>query len=258
MRILHGSASGRETAEHSHADVQVSVHFARRSRPNVEPHHVHIYASQQPHSASWKRGEEVIVFHFCADLLSELRQELSQGSSFEVIPARSERDRIIEGLGLAVRDEFQSSDSLAGLYLESAGQLVALHLLRKHATFPIASTSLSRQSRHALTGEELDILQQFIHATLHRGFTVRELAAAIRVGPALLAQKLGSSMGLSPWRFVQQQRILRARALLRVRNRPIAEIATALGYTDQSHFTNMFRRATGRTPKSYRDAGQQL
>lgn len=34
--------------------------------------------------------------------------------------------------------------------------------------------------------------------------------------------------------------------------RPIADIAYALGYSSQAHFTTMFRRMTGQSPGAYR------
>ena len=35
-------------------------------------------------------------------------------------------------------------------------------------------------------------------------------------------------------------------------DRPLAEIAAATGFTDQSHFTRRFRQTTGLTPDAYR------
>ena len=49
-------------------------------------------------------------------------------------------------------------------------------------------------------------------------------------------------------------RIKEAKTLLRGANSPIAEVAAQLGFTDQSHFTNAFRNATGMTPGAYRNS----
>ena len=35
---------------------------------------------------------------------------------------------------------------------------------------------------------------------------------------------------------------------------PIAEVGAEVGYASQSHFTKIFREATGMTPKAFRDA----
>jgi transcriptional regulator GlxA family with amidase domain len=41
-------------------------------------------------------------------------------------------------------------------------------------------------------------------------------------------------------------------ALLRETNRPIADIATACGFNDASHYIKFFRRKKGTTPRQYR------
>ena len=45
-----------------------------------------------------------------------------------------------------------------------------------------------------------------------------------------------------------------ARQDLKGSNRPLAEIALALGYADQSHFTTSFKEQTGMTPGAFRNA----
>jgi AraC family transcriptional regulator len=47
--------------------------------------------------------------------------------------------------------------------------------------------------------------------------------------------------------------VKRAQQLLADRKTALAEIALHLGFSNQSHFTNVFREAVGITPKAYRD-----
>jgi AraC family transcriptional regulator len=58
---------------------------------------------------------------------------------------------------------------------------------------------------------------------------------------------------MSPWQYVQARRVKRAQQLLADRKTSLAEIALSLGFSSQSHFTNVFREAVGVTPKAYRD-----
>jgi AraC-like DNA-binding protein len=54
--------------------------------------------------------------------------------------------------------------------------------------------------------------------------------------------------------YRQQRRLDEAQALLRRTNLSIMEIGHAVGLTDASHFTRMFREQTGLTPSGYRIA----
>jgi AraC family transcriptional regulator len=51
-----------------------------------------------------------------------------------------------------------------------------------------------------------------------------------------------------------QRRIDRAKTLMRRTRQPLASIALEVGFTDQSHLTSVFRRATGMTPGRFRAA----
>ena len=58
--------------------------------------------------------------------------------------------------------------------------------------------------------------------------------------------------GIGPQRYIIQRRLERAKRLLRRTHLPIALIAQEVGFADQSHLTQMFRREVGVTPGRYR------
>jgi AraC family transcriptional regulator len=59
------------------------------------------------------------------------------------------------------------------------------------------------------------------------------------------------TLGLSPHRYVLRERIDEAQRLLAAGRMSISEVAFSLGFSDQSHFSQAFRKATGTTPKRY-------
>jgi len=62
------------------------------------------------------------------------------------------------------------------------------------------------------------------------------------------------SVGKSVHQFVIEQRIEKAKILLRNYQKPLAEIAQETGFSNQAHFTTSFRKICGTTPKQYRQA----
>jgi AraC-like DNA-binding protein len=58
-------------------------------------------------------------------------------------------------------------------------------------------------------------------------------------------------------KYVQSQRIERAKHLLRHDDANISTIAAALGFFDQSHFSRVFRKVTGISPGRYAQRGVQ-
>ena len=58
-------------------------------------------------------------------------------------------------------------------------------------------------------------------------------------------------VGLSPARFVEHARIEQAKRLIADGRMPLAGVAQAVGFADQSHFTRRFRAQEGCTPAQF-------
>ena len=82
--------------------------------------------------------------------------------------------------------------------------------------------------------------------------TVRSVAASLRVHPVHLARAFRRHFHISPSEYLSRCRISRARELLLVSKLSLSEIAIEAGFSEQSHFTNAFRRETAMTPAAYR------
>jgi AraC family transcriptional regulator len=59
-------------------------------------------------------------------------------------------------------------------------------------------------------------------------------------------------MGIAPYQYLLQQRIERAKQLLKQTELSIVEIALDCGFSSHSHLSKQFRSFTGVTPKTYR------
>jgi AraC-like DNA-binding protein len=88
--------------------------------------------------------------------------------------------------------------------------------------------------------------------------------------PIVSLQELASHAGLSPFHFLRefrkrygspphtyqlQQRVNVAKRLL-ANGKPIADVATEVGFADQSHFTRKFKSFVGATPRQYQLANR--
>lgn len=82
--------------------------------------------------------------------------------------------------------------------------------------------------------------------------TMTGLATEAGVHPAHLASVFRRFHRTTIGEFVQQLRIEAAGEKLRQPETPLSELALQLGFADQSHFSRIFRRWTGMTPKAWR------
>jgi AraC-like DNA-binding protein len=83
-----------------------------------------------------------------------------------------------------------------------------------------------------------------------RNIGLQELAKVAGISPFYFLQRFKHEFGVPPHAFQIQLKLSSARELLR-KGLSIAQTAAHTGFSDQSHFTRVFRRFSGITPKAY-------
>jgi AraC family transcriptional regulator len=110
------------------------------------------------------------------------------------------------------------------------------------------------RGRGRLSSQQRQRVLDVIDEQLGTELGITQLAGAAGMSPDRFAHCFKLTFGLSPYRFVQIRRIGAARKLLMQTRMPIADIARAVGFSSQSHFTQVFRQYAGTTPARARDA----
>lgn len=143
-----------------------------------------------------------------------------------------------------IYEELQVMDGAAPLAIE--GLLLEL----------LAAATRQGQTNGGTLGQPGWVLRarDLLHADLAHRRTLADLAADVGVHPVTLARGFRRSFGCSVGEYVRRLRIERAASQLGGSDVPLAEIALAAGFSDQSHFSNLFRRETGMSPSAYRRA----
>lgn len=157
-------------------------------------------------------------------------------------------DPVIERFGLLGRRELDHGGAGGRLYVEGLATAFAVHLLRSYGS------SRRHPSLHkgGLAPAPLRRVLEYINIRLGEELSLAELAEVAGLSPHHFGQAFKMAAGMSPHRYVIEKRVQRARELLRDRERPIAEIAHVVGFSNQSHLTTNFRRLTGLTPGRFR------
>ncbi|MEA1847345.1 AraC family transcriptional regulator N-terminal domain-containing protein [Chryseobacterium sp. MHB01] len=92
----------------------------------------------------------------------------------------------------------------------------------------------------------------YIRKNLHQKLSIESIAKLAYVSKSNFFRMFKDELGTSPNEFILQERISRAKELLKSRN-SIKETAFQTGFSDTNYFTRVFKQLVGVTPKSYQD-----
>jgi AraC family transcriptional regulator len=142
----------------------------------------------------------------------------------------------------------RASDAAAPLAAEG----LTLEILAATAREASVERGLGRSPRWLNAAEEL------LRARIREPLGLSELADAVGVNATHLARMFRARYGISVGEYGRRLRLDWAAAEIARDERPIAEIAAAAGFADQSHFTRLFRRRLGTTPARFREEARPV
>jgi AraC-like DNA-binding protein len=97
--------------------------------------------------------------------------------------------------------------------------------------------------------------REFLDQHFDRNVPLKELASVADLSPFYFHRVFCRETGMPPHAYQIQLRLIRAKALLR-KGQPLALVASATGFADQSHLHRHFRRLMGVTPAEYAGRGK--
>ena len=159
------------------------------------------------------------------------------------------RDPVLEQLATIMLSELDKPRHPAQKLIHDAASLAfTAHLLR---AFDLRSSPEPKVPR-GLPPRALGNVIAYIEDHLGEAIELIDLARIGNVSRFHFIKLFKMSTGMSPMAYVERSRIRRAARLIKHGEMRLTEIAVAVGFADQSHFTRRFRRHTGYTPGSFR------
>ena len=159
------------------------------------------------------------------------------------------RDPQIEHICLALKAELETGCPSGRLYGDALATGLAARLLGKYS----ARIPAAQNHNTNLPPYKLRRVIEYINDNLTENLTLAELAAVAFMNPHSFSRAFKQTTGTPPHRYVINCRVERAKTLLADDELPLVEVGLSVGFQTQSHFTTLFHRLTGVTPKAFRD-----
>jgi AraC family transcriptional regulator len=125
-----------------------------------------------------------------------------------------------------------------------------------HAPVFRGAADSDRRPVRALQKWRLKRVIEYVDANLSNKIALLDLAAVAGLSRMHFACQFRAATGLRPHEFLLSRRIQRSKELMRGTSMTIVEIALSVGFLTQAHFTTVFKRFVGYTPRQWRTASQ--
>jgi transcriptional regulator of acetoin/glycerol metabolism len=108
--------------------------------------------------------------------------------------------------------------------------------------------------RGGLSPGALRRVREYIAAHIHESLDIATLAPLAGLSVYHFSRAFKASMGMPPHRYLLEQRIRKAAELIERSEQLLINIALAVGFADQAHFSRTFHALVGLTPCQFRRA----
>jgi AraC-like DNA-binding protein len=158
-------------------------------------------------------------------------------------------DPILAGIGRLAAMAVTAPRPVSSLMLESILLAAHRHILQHHAGN--VSDDLAANKTGLLSQLQQQQVMEYIEAHLETSISLQSLATLCGLSVSYFSRAFKASLGSSPHRWLTQRRLARARLMLADGQLPLAAIAAACGFHDQSHLSRTLRRAEGLPPAAW-------
>ena len=170
------------------------------------------------------------------------------GPTIEIAPVYHQTAPEIVALGQAFAGLLRSPRNGSGLYAETLWTQIAIQVLWNYSSLPRQCEAWVERLPDARLRGVID----YLDASLASEVSLGDLADVAGLSPNYFLRAFKKATGKTPHHFLTEKHVAKACELLSNPQLSIVNVALAVGFSSQSHFTTVFGRFMKTTPASYR------
>jgi len=217
----------------------------------VRPGDVTVTPAGEPKRFAHTGDNVVVLLRFAPSFVAAIAgEELGvDADRIEIVECPGAADPRLAELGARMVSVLGHDGDAARIRAEALACAIATHVVRRYASAPVPARVPPTLGRRRLARS-----LEYIDAHLHEDLRLASIAGELAMSPGHFAHAFRAATGMPPHRYLLARRIEHAQRLLRETSLSITEIAHRVGCASPSHFSVLFHRSTGQTPRDYRSA----
>jgi len=196
----------------------------------------------------WQGSSERLIVSVENDALNQLALQLGAQRPLEIRGAWS---ILAPSMGLLISDmgrEASEGWPLGALYANLLALGLQTNLIKNHSSQQIALPRL----KGGLSVPRLKRAMEYMSANLAEDIGLEQIADEMGMSPSHFAHEFRNSTGTTPYRYLLQQRLERAKDLLKTTRLPIQNVSVLTGFNYPANFIRTFRQRVGQSPDAWR------
>ena len=228
------------------SDVRFGWRSSGRTHEAILPHGGFCLQSDgETNAPFWQDELTVAAIALTPDFITTILEDLTPPAIDTFAERRCIHDELAYNYARALSNELASPGE--PLYAETLSIAFALHLLGNHSHK--AKKPLSPKGK--LSSIQLKEVIEYTKMQLGEELSLSQLACVAQVSEFYFSRLFKNTTGMAPHHFVLNLRLQRAKKLILTGSMPLSAVAVLCGFFDQSHFSNVFKRAYGMTPRAF-------
>lgn len=200
----------------------------------------------------WHVRSKVIVITIDPDKLERFTQsELGVLlTKRQLIDLPQFEDADITAAAELLLNALRSRDAGSEVMYESLARVFLVKLVRKYGAERETEAAFSARFTAAHYKRVLD----FIADNYGKAIAIEDIAREAGLSPSHFTRLFKETIGDTPYQFLMRYRVERAKEKLADPSLAMIDIALGCGFSDQPHFSRIFKQFAGLTPSAYRKA----
>jgi AraC family transcriptional regulator len=230
---------------------QEIVFDGKRYRTRHDPEEaecIGILPAYVPFSAKWNQESSLTHCYLDPTFLTHAAYETVNPEQVELNLTLQKTDLLVSQIVSTLRKVLETDATNSCFYAESMATALAAHLLRNYSTRKLVLP----EHESGLPKYKLNQAFEYMNAHLGENVSLASVSEELEISQFHFCRLFKQSTGMTPHAYLIQQRVERAKQLLKRKEGTMLDISIECGFANPSHFAKHFRRHTGISPKQFR------
>jgi len=202
----------------------------------------------EPYKADLNGAFDMLLLEISPASLNRIAQEADFSGVTMLEAETASTDPVLANLVRALIPALEHPEQASKLFVDQLATAIGTHLVQRYG----GRTQLSSTRSRKLSRSHEVLAKNLLLENLDGQISILDVSRACNLSRGYFIRAFRETTGVTPYQWLLNERITRARELLRGSQVSLSEVAISCGFADQSHFTRVFTNVVGTTPGHWR------